>query len=142
MNDLLQASIGLIGVMIGGFISYIAQTKHQQKIEERKDKRHKLIAYNNFLLLDGEKTPLVIPMHQGEPGGFKWNVYIEGTRKTLYENLHLFDKKIIEDVLQIDYIGERAEVMGPEPEDTDEIYDLYTEIRKTIEEDYKKNIKT
>ena len=65
MNELLQASVGLIGVIIGGVISYIAQTKHQQKIEQGKDKRHKLLAYNKFLLLEGEKTPLVIPIHHG-----------------------------------------------------------------------------
>ncbi|WP_445509103.1 hypothetical protein ACUMHR_03340, partial [Rossellomorea marisflavi] len=61
------------------------------------------------------------------------------TRKILYENLHLFDKKIIANVLQIDYVGERAEVMGPEEEDIIEIYHLYSEIRTTIERDYKKS---
>jgi len=142
MNEILQASLGLIGVIIGGILSYIAQTKHQQKIEERKDKRQKQIAYNNFLLLDGERTPLIIPMHYGERGDFEWETYIDGTRKILYKNLHLFDKKIVENVLRIDFVGERAEVMGPEPEDTDEIFSLYSEIKNAIEEDYKNDLKT
>ncbi|WP_010530579.1 hypothetical protein [Lentibacillus jeotgali] len=141
MNEILQPLVGLIGVVIGGVISYVAQTKHQEKTEKKNDKRQKHIAYNNFLLLEGENSPLVIPMHHGEKEDFESKAYAEGTRKILYENLHLFDKKVVKNVLRIDFVEERAEVMGPEPEDTYEIYHLYLEIKNAIIKDYENDIK-
>jgi|SRR5690625_1729715 len=141
MNEILQPLVGLIGVVIGGVISYVAQTKHQEKTEKKNDKRQKHIANNKFLLLEGGNSPLITPMYHGEKEGFEWKTYTEGTRKILYENLHLFDGKIVKNVLRIDFVGERAEVMGPEPEDTYEIYHLYLEIKNKIIKDYENDIK-
>ncbi len=139
--QLIQSVLPLLGVIIGGYISYKAQLNHQEKIEKRKDKRQKLIAYNNFLNSDGINPPLEIPMHQGMDKGFHSKIYREGTRKILYDNLHLFPKPIPEKVLKIDYYEEKAEVMGPEQQDTDNIYKLYTEIKIKIKEDYNLEIK-
>lgn len=140
MNEILQSLLGLIGVVIGGVITYLAQKIHHEKTANKNDIRQKHIAYNKFLLLEGEKSPLIISIHYGE-ADFMFNTYTEGTRKILYENLHLFDRKIVESVLMIDFVGKRAEITGPEPMDTIEIYNLYSEIKSAILMDYKKDLK-
>ncbi len=140
MVEIIAPFLGLLGVVIGGFISYKVQSKHQTQIEKIKDRRNKHIAYNQFLLYEGERSPLVVPIHMSEKKEFRWEIY-QKQREILYANLHLFDEIIIKNVLHIDYISERAEMMGPEQQDTDEIYHLYSEIKNTIEEDYKKDLK-
>jgi len=140
VSRILQSLFGLIGVVIGGLISYTAQTMHQKRIEKTNDKRDKHIAYNKFLLLEGKKTPLIHTIHHGDEVEFEWNTYIEGTRDVLYENLHLFDMEIVKNVLEIDLVGEEAEVMGPEQHHTERIYYLYSQIKTSIEQDYKNDI--
>lgn len=140
MVDLVPSIFGLVGVVIGGVISYKVQTKHQQDIEKRNDKRQKYIAYNQFLLNDGESSPLTIYPHPGAEGDFEWEIYRQGPRRILYDNLHLFDKDIVENVLMIDLAGERAEVMGVEPGDIGEICYRYTQIRKMIIQGYKNSL--
>ncbi len=137
---IIQSLFGLIGVVIGGLISYATQTMHQRRIEKTNDKRDKHIAYNKFLLLEGRKTPLVHKIHHGDEVEFEWNTYVEGTREVLYENLHLFDVEIVKNVLEIDLIEEEAEVMGPEQHHTEQIYYLYSQIKTSIEKDYKNDI--
>lgn len=140
MSAIIQSLIGLSGVIVGGVISYAAQTMHQSRIEKRNNKRDKHIAYNKFLLLEGRKTPLIHAIHHGEKVEFDSFTYIEGTRDVLYENLHLFDVKIVKNVLEIDLIAEEAEVMGPEQHHTDQIYHLYSQIKTSIVKDYESDI--
>ena len=140
MIDLIPSVSGLVGVIIGGLISYTAQKKHQQNMEKRKDRREKHIAYNQFLLLDGIRSPVFYNQHNNLYEDFEWSIYSEGSRKILYENLHLFDKEIAESVLQIDTLNESSEVMGVEPEDVVELCNRYIKIRKAIQEDYQRDI--
>ncbi len=140
VSGILQSLFGLIGVVIGGFISYVVQTMHQDRIKKTNDKREKHIAYNKFLLLEGRKTPLKHKIHQGDKVDFEWKTYVEGTRDVLYENLHLFNKKIVQNVLEIDLVGEEAEVMGPEQHHIERIFYLYSQIKSSIEKDYKTDI--
>lgn len=85
MNDLLQSILPLIGVGLGGWISYWAQTRHQNRIEETKNRRMKLIAYNTILGNEGNNSPLEFPIHYGELKDLDWKVYVEGNRKVLYK---------------------------------------------------------
>ncbi|MGM7701836.1 hypothetical protein ACSVDE_08890 [Pseudalkalibacillus sp. Hm43] len=137
--QILQALLPLIGVIVGGLVSYLAQTAHQKRTEKHKDRRQKTIAYNEILKIEGENSPLEIPSYSGENKGFDWKKYVEGNRRILYDNLHLFDFSIADKVLDIDHIGEKAEVLGPEQEDIDMVYDLYCEIIDWIKKDYPRN---
>ncbi|WP_411953789.1 hypothetical protein ACKXGF_11130 [Alkalibacillus sp. S2W] len=136
--QILQAILPLIGVVIGGFVSYLAQSAHQKRLEKSKDRRQKIIAYNEILKIEGESSPLESPVHMGENKEFDWKKYEEGNRKVLYENLHLFDFSIVDKVLEIDYMGEKAEALGLEQQEIDMLYDLYFEIIKRVENDYSK----
>ncbi|MCA1012824.1 hypothetical protein [Halobacillus halophilus] len=137
--QILQALLPLIGVIIGGFVSYLAQTANQKRIEKNKDRRQKTIAYNEILKREGENSPLEPPIHSGENKEFDWKNYVEGNRRILYDNLHLFDFNIADKVLHIDYLGEKAEALGPEQEDIDWVYNLYFEIIDWIKKDYPKS---
>lgn len=151
MSIVIQSLIGLAGVVIGGLISYFSQTKNQERIEKRndqrqqeiqkmKDTRQKHIAYNQFLLLEGTKSPLIHPINHENETNFRWSTYVNGTRNILYDNLHLFDQKIVQSVLEIDLIGEEASRIGVEMEHLIETYELYSEIKKNIEVDYQRDI--
>ncbi|SDJ73568.1 hypothetical protein [Salimicrobium halophilum] len=137
MNETIQAFLPLLGVLLGGFISYFAQTHQQKKDEIRKDKRNKLLAYNTILKLDGSNTPLIHPTHYGMAVDFDYTVYKGKIREVLYDNLHLFDYEIANNIMEIDEVALRAEIMGPEHEDTEEIYDLYKKVIEAIYTDYK-----
>ncbi|WP_269410372.1 hypothetical protein [Lentibacillus daqui] len=140
MNDLLQSILPLIGVGLGGWISYWAQTRHQNRIEETKNRRMKLIAYNTILGNEGNNSPLEFPIHYGEPKDFDWKVYVKGNRKVLYENLHLFKYEVVTRVLHIDEIAEKCEYLGPGQEYIEMIFDDYHKIIMIIKQDYKKYI--
>ncbi|MHC8517475.1 hypothetical protein [Sporosarcina sp. ITBMC105] len=140
MDEIISPVIGLIGVLVGGFVSYLTQTRNDKRIERRNDKRQKHIAYNKFLLLEGMNSPLVHGVHSDSERDFLWEVYAEGTRKVLYDNLHLLHSEIVWSVLQIDIISEEAEVMGPDYIYINRLYGLYEEIKDWIIKDYRYEI--
>lgn len=140
IGEILAPAIGLIGVLVGGFVSYLTQTSNDKRIEKRNDKRQKYIAYNEFLLREGINSPLVHGVHGDSERDFLWEVYAEGNRKILYDNLHLLHSEIVWSVLQIDLISEEAEVMGPDYIYKIRIYDLYKEIKDWIIKDYRYEI--
>lgn len=140
MVEIISPFLGLVGVIVGGLISYKVQAEHQKKVEVSKDNRSKHIAYNQFLLNEGESSPLERPMHHNQPKAFDPERY-KVQRELLYNNLHLMDKRIIHNVLKIDMVSKRAEVMGPEQSDTDEAFDCYTQLKDIIIADYEKDLK-
>ena len=140
LDEILAPVIGLVGVLVGGFVSYLTQTKNDKRIEKRNDKRQKYIAYNKYLLLEGISSPLVYGVHSDSERDFSWETYAEGTREIFFKNLHLFNESIVRNVLELDYISEEAKVMGPEDIHIHRMYTLYEEIKILIERDYRNGI--
>ncbi|MGX9931939.1 hypothetical protein ACW0KB_11940 [Virgibacillus salarius] len=138
--DLVKATLPLFGVIIGGLITYRTQTKLQVRNEVKKERAEKLKAYNEILRLEAN-TPLVHPLHHDLEKDLEWKIYKNNARNVLYENLNLFDEKIIENVFEIDGIAEKIEVAGADFGDKQLLYDKYSEIIKFIYADYKKIIK-
>lgn len=141
MSKIVDSLFALLGVIIGGAITFATQSIHQINIENLKDKRSKHIAYNKFLLLEGKKSPLIHKIHHNQTNDFEWNTYATGTRTILYDNLHLLDNTIVKQVLEIDQIAEEAEVMGPDQIHIDRIFHLYSNIKNSIKVDYNKDLK-
>lgn len=140
MIDLIPSVFGLVGVVIGGLLSYTVQGRHQKNMEKRKDERDKHIAYNQFLLNDGTRPPVFFNHIINAYDDFDWAIYSEGPRKVLYKNLHLLEDEIKTNVLQMDMVAERVEAMGIEDDDIAELCDRYIKIRKAIKEDYKNDL--
>lgn len=138
MVEIISPISGLLGVIIGGLISYKVQSKHQKQVQVVKDERCKHIVYNKFLFNEGESSPIEGPMYDNQKAFDPERYKIQ--REILYNNLHLMDKKIVKNVLDIDMVSKRAEIMGPEQRDTDEAFDCYTQLKEIIIADYEKNL--
>lgn len=144
LDVILAPVIGLIGVLVGGFVSYLTQVHKDKRSEIREDIRQKHIAYNQFLLIDGDKSPLLRAMKFGGLNGFDLDVYYSGTRSVLFKNLHFFNNSIVDYVLDIDSIAneinetedDRGGALG------DKLFELYIKIRVDIMEDYNKDIRS
>lgn len=118
----------LIGVLIGGLITYIVQTKsikethrfEREKIREedtKKNKELKFKAYNEVLYNDTVEAINVYDMHSGWELNYK--NYAKFVRPVLFNIYHLLDEEIAEELLRIENIYTRVEATG-EPEEDDE----------------------
>ncbi|OEH54000.1 hypothetical protein AQ616_09435 [Oceanobacillus sp. E9] len=141
--DFLNAVLPLIGVVVGGIITYLTQTKHHKDNELKKERSDKLRAYNEILRLEAY-SPLIYPTHHYEQKEFAWKLYEKNSRNILFKNLHLFDEEIIKRVLKIDGIFQKIEAVGIDEDELDSVilFDNYNEIIKYIIKDYENLIKS
>lgn len=110
--DRFQVFIGilpLLGVIVGGFITYLTQTRvfnKQVKRDERKEieakKIERLLVYNEVLKLEGE-----ILMQSYIGGGlaeFNIEAYREKFRPLFYSKYHIINQDIAQEVRNMDRI--------------------------------------
>ncbi|WP_424475395.1 hypothetical protein [Oceanobacillus kimchii] len=134
LQVLIDATPTLLGVIIGGVITFSTQFFMQSRDEKKKKETDKLKAYNEILKLE-ETTPSKPPEYP-EDRGFDWKIYKESTRKVLLDNLHLFDKLIVEKVFSIEDTVIEAKYIHYDYYHDHYLYDEYNDIIKYIREDY------
>lgn len=129
VSDIFSNSLvaSLLGVIVGGFITYFVQKhsieKQQQfereKMKEEENKKNqeiKIKAYNKILHLSSTHIVSEWNHHTGETElhGVK---FIELIQPILYEIYHLLDEEIAKEFDYIEAEYDRIYVMGPEDDD-------------------------
>lgn len=136
LQALIDAIPTVIGVFLGGGITFFTQYFMKRREDNKKRESDKLRAYNEILRLE-ENTPLEHSVDNREYRKLDWMKYIANSRNILLENLHLFDKEIIEKVLLIEDTAAEAKFIAYDyPLDQDN-YEYYNDIIKYIRKDYK-----
>lgn len=126
---------GLVGIIIGGFVTFITQIK-VLKTKDKLDRKKELFkSYNDFLKQDRKTSPIIYNPTTGYKS-FDTNIYIDNIRDILIENLHLLDSHIIKSIINIE---ENIDIYQYEMEDIylEFIYQKYELIKKQIYDDLK-----
>ena len=150
LSEVMSMILPLIGVVIGGLITYFVQTesikenhKHElKKIEEeniKKNREMKYQAYNQILLNDAMKSINIWDMHHGWE--LDYNKYADYVRPILFNVFHLLDEKVADELLKIENIYSKIEAIG-EPEDGDEnsLGESFNKIKIAIRHSYKDEV--
>lgn len=139
----------LIGVFIGGIITFFTQTmsdKRKEKLQEKERienvRKRKLKVFGE-ILRNESNSPLLYPVHQGDMVGFDWKLYSDNNRDVLYGNIELLSNEIIELLLDMDF--NNAKIIFYEEDEfgymTKSIYDDYSIILDMIKEEMNQIIK-
>lgn len=106
-NDIFTGILPLLGVFVGGIITYKTQTNTVEKQLEREIEKEKelknverLKVYSEILKLEGEN--LMIERIGGSQVEFNLGVYMDKIRPVLYSKFYLLDKNVAENVRKID----------------------------------------
>ncbi|MGG0412965.1 hypothetical protein [Peribacillus simplex] len=148
MDDILKGLPSLIGVVIGGLITFFIQRstikKQQQWDREKlridnfyKSEAEKFKTYNKILEIDA--TRLIHHHYDSIDGGNKLDKknYDTYVRPLLFEVFHLLDREVAAEVNKIEDIFEREYVKGTEPSDKKNLSDSYIKIIKLIKQQFK-----
>ncbi|WP_422123720.1 hypothetical protein DHX103_02605 [Planococcus sp. X10-3] len=146
-SDVMNMALPLVGVLIGGWITYLVQTKaikenqtfELNKIKQeniQKDNEIKFQTYNKILLRDGTYRILVWDNHNG----YKLirDNYVEYVRPLLFEIYHLLEKEIADEFNNIEDIYDRQ--LGeeePQVGDKEALSDSYKNIIERIKRRYR-----
>lgn len=145
--EVMNMILPLVGVVIGGLITYFVQTKairethkfEREKIEEeniKKDKELKYQAYNQILLNDAIESINIYDFHHGWE--LDYNKYAENIRPVLFKVFHLLDGKVADELLKIENTYAKIEALGePEEGDKENLSESYNKIKEIIRHTYK-----
>lgn len=132
--ELLNAVTPLLGVLIGGVITYCFQNQLETNREKRRERTEKIKAYSQILKID-VNTPLLHGAPSHIANGFIWETYEEKVRPLLFDNLHLFEQSLVDTIIQLDGEQEQIEITGEKEKYQEKQYKLYkTIIVKVAEE--------
>lgn len=148
VNDIFNNSLvaSLLGVIVGGFITYYVQ-KHsieeQQQFESekikneeiRKNEEIKIKAYNKILHLSSTYIISEREHHTGRTELYG-DRFIEHIQPILYEIYHLLDDEIANEFDYIETSFERMYVMGPEEKDKWLLGESYSKILAKIRKEF------
>ncbi|GEM_PF-3470187 len=108
-NEIFTGILPLLGVFVGGIITYKTQTNTVEKQLEREIEKEKelknierLKVYSEILKLEGEN--LMIERIGGSQVEFNLGIYMEKIRPVLYSKFYLLDKNVAENVRKIDAV--------------------------------------
>lgn len=109
LKMLIPAGAGIVGTVLGGFLTQRTQKSLLNKQLEREEfkektveKKETLEIYNRILKIDGEHLLIV---NVGKPNlEFDLNVYKEKIRPVIYEKYHLLNKDIASIVAGMDEV--------------------------------------
>lgn len=113
-SQFLTGILPLIGVIVGGFITYLTQTKTLNKqlkrdIEKEKETKilERFLVYNEILNLDGE---IQMQYYMGG-GSTKFNLadYRDKIRPLFYSKFHLLNQDIAQAIRKMDMIIKEAD---------------------------------
>lgn len=147
MDELFKALPSLLGVIIGGLITFSIQQstlRKQQKWERIKmeidklnqEQNIKFKTFNKILQLNGRYEVLEHNMHYGPELNQK--NYTEHVRPLLFDIFHLLDEKIVTNINKIEDIYERQFVIEDEfPGDKETLSNSYLQILELINEQFK-----
>ncbi|MEJ9232234.1 hypothetical protein LAV79_22815 [Peribacillus butanolivorans] len=147
MNVLISALPSLLGVAIGGLITFFIQqsiTRKQQTWDKEKmildilNKKEttKFEVFNKILHMNAKYPVLEYDIHRGPELNEK--EYIERIRPLLYEIYHLLAESIVYEVENIEDIYERHYVLEAAEVGDDEVLALsYMKIMKLIKQEFK-----
>lgn len=147
IEEVMNMIMPLIGVLIGGLITYFVQTKairethknERKKIEKeniKKEKELKYQAYNQILLNDAIESVNTFDLHYGWE--LNYNKYAENVRPILFKVFHLLDGKVADELLKIENTYAKIEAMGePEDGDKESLGESFNTIKKVIRNSYK-----
>ena len=147
LSEVMSMILPLIGVVIGGLITYFVQTKtirenhkhERKKIEDeniKKEKELKYQAYNQILLNDAIESINTYDFHYGWE--LNYNKYAENVRPILFKVFHLLDEKVADELLKIENTYAKIEAMGePEDGDKESLGESFNTIKKVIRDSYK-----
>jgi len=148
MDELLKAIPSLLGVLIGGLLTFLIQQnslKKQQEWERNKiivdnyerETTSKLEIYNKILNLDSTKI-IYETTHQTGETRLIVNNYNEFIRPLLFQSYHLLDEEVANEVDTIEEIFERQFVMEEEdPDDKNTLCKSYLNIISVIRKQFK-----
>lgn len=154
MNELVKVLPSVLGVMVGGLITFSIQfymSNRQRKWDEEKMKRdnhnkmeaQKFAAFSKILHLDAKYNILDWDIHHGFQ--FQTRKYLEQIRPLLYEIYHLLDESIISEIESIEGIhGRQRAYEEAEEGDNELLVKYYQEILKIIKkqcEDWRESTK-
>jgi hypothetical protein len=147
MDELLKALPSLLGVLIGGLITFLIQNvtiRKQQKWDREKlelDKFYqeqtiKFQTFNKILQLNGLYTVLEHDIHYGPE--LNQEYYTKHIRPLLFDIFHLLDEKIVAHVNYIEDTYERQFVMEEAAHgDREHLRDSYIKILELINKQFK-----
>ena len=148
-TDLMNMILPLVGVLIGGLITYFVQKKaikeahdfEREKIREenlQKDKEIKFQTYNKILYSNGSYI-----FSEWSLNGNMLNKqnYLKFIRPVLFEIYHLLDKEILVEFNKIEEIYSRQSEKGDLETDKKNLHDSYIKIIETIKRKYKEHQK-
>ncbi|AIF68139.1 hypothetical protein GZ22_16875 [Terribacillus saccharophilus] len=141
MEELLKALPSLLGVLIGGLITFFVQNttvRKQQKWEARKieidiyykEQTLKFQTFNKILQLNRFCNVLEYDIHYGPELNEK--NYRKHIRPLLFDIFHLLENSLAKDINNIEEIYERQHAVGEE----------YSEDKKALSESYQNIIKS
>ncbi|MFJ7746694.1 hypothetical protein [Peribacillus sp. NPDC097295] len=136
----------LLGVTVGGFITYIVQRRsiekqqqfEREKIqneEHKKNQEIKIRAYNKILHLSSVHIISEWDHHNGQTELYS-DKFIEHIQPILYEIYHLLDNDTAKDFDYIDGIHERMSYDGAEEEDKWFLGAAYARIISNIRKEF------
>lgn len=147
MNELLKALPSLLGVVVGGLITFLIQQvtlRKQQNWDRKKleldkfykDEDRKFQAYNKILQMDGTYRIHTIDHHTGD-GELDEKNYNEYIRPILFDIFHLLDENIAKQVNRIEEIYERQYAMEEaNPDDDEKLSKHYLTILQLIKHEF------
>ncbi|MFY0762136.1 hypothetical protein AB1K32_25380 [Metabacillus dongyingensis] len=150
MNEILNMALPLVGVVLGGVITFVIQQssiRKQQEFEREKikidnfykEEIRKFETYNKILQIDGIYRIHDKSHHQGASELNRDN-YNEYMRPVLFDIFHLLDEEIAEEVNNIEDIYERQAVMEEADEfDQEKLSNSYEKIILLIKQQFKKH---
>ncbi|PED17648.1 hypothetical protein [Bacillus toyonensis] len=146
MDELIKALPSLLGVVVGGLITFFIQQATIQKQQEwdrkkmeldthNKNEARKFEVFSQILHAHAKHIVLEYSMH-GPPqlNEVKYSKYI---RPLLYEIYHLLDYEIVGKIEKIEYIHEKQFAMEVDEDgDMEVVTENYEEIIKIIKQDF------
>ncbi|GEM02196.1 hypothetical protein SAMN05421839_10575 [Halolactibacillus halophilus] len=139
----------LIGVFIGGTITFITQTmsdKRNEKLQEKErieNVRIRKLRVFGEIIRNESNSPLIYSDRQGAILEFDWKLYSDNNRNILYDNIELLNNEIIELILDMDFNYAKLNFLEEDEFGfiTKSIYDDYSIILNMIKEEMNQIIK-
>ncbi|MGG2061661.1 hypothetical protein [Priestia megaterium] len=147
MNELIKALPSLLGVIVGGLITFFIQQitiRKQQSWEKEKlnldnfykGEATKFKIFNKILQLHVENTVLGVDVHD-EPV-LNQADYIEHIRPLLFEVYHLLNEDMAKEIDFIEDVFERESLTGERDEiETKDTTDSYLKVLNLIRQEFK-----
>lgn len=146
MDELIKAFPSLLGVVVGGLITFFIQQATIRKQQEWDRKKMELDTHNKnearkfevfSQILHAHAKHFVLDYRMDGPPELKENIYFEYIRPLLYEIYHLLDDPIVREIEKIEYIHEKQSAMEDEDEgDREALTKNYQEIIEVIKREF------